>query len=101
MGIREKVWVTEGTMQATKLYVGNLVFSVTGKDLEELFSQFGTVREAKVIQGKGFAFIEMSSQLEAEKARAALDGSEFKGLNLKVEPAKPPKKQSSRRGFRR
>jgi RNA recognition motif-containing protein len=88
-------------MQATKLYVGNLVFSTTGKDLEELFSQHGTVKEAKVIQGKGFAFVEMSSQLEAERARAALDGSDFKGLNLKIQPAKPPKKQSNRRGFRR
>lgn len=88
-------------MQATKLYVGNLVFSVTGKDLEELFSQYGTVKEAKVIQGKGFAFVEMSSQLEAERARAALDGNEFKGLNLKIQPAKPPKKQGERRGFRR
>ena len=88
-------------MQATKLYVGNLVFSVTGKDLEELFSQYGTVKEAKVIQGKGFAFVEMSSQVDAEKARAELDGNEFKGLSLKVQPAKPPKKQSSKRGFRR
>jgi RNA recognition motif-containing protein len=91
----------EFMMQATKLYVGNLVFSVTGKDLEELFSQHGTVKEAKLIQGKGFAFVEMSSQLEAERAKAALDNSEFKGLNLKVQAAKPPKKQSSRRGFRR
>lgn len=88
-------------MQATKLYVGNLVFSVTSKDLEELFSQYGTVKEAKVIQGKGFAFVEMSTQLEAERAKAALDDSDFKGLNLKVQGAKPPKKQSSRRGFRR
>jgi RNA recognition motif-containing protein len=88
-------------MQATKLYVGNLVSTVTNKDLEELFSQHGTVKEAKVIQGKGFAFVEMSSQLEAERAKAALDGYEFKGLSVKVQAAKPPKKQSSRRGFRR
>lgn len=88
-------------MQATKLYVGNLVFSLTGKDLEELFSQYGTVKEAKVIQGKGFAFVEMSSQLEAERARAELDGKEFKGLNLKIQPAKLPKKQNAKRGFRR
>ena len=88
-------------MQASKLYVGNLVFSVTVKDLEELFSQYGTVKEAKIIQGKGFAFVEMSSQLEAERAKAALEGSDFKGLNLKVQSAKPPKKQSSRRGARR
>jgi RNA recognition motif-containing protein len=92
---------SEDLMQATKLYVGNLVFSVTGKDLEELFSQHGTVKEAKVIQGKGFAFVEMSTQLEAERAKAALDNFEFKGLNLKIQQAKPPKKQSSKRGFRR
>jgi len=91
----------ETIVQATKLYVGNLVFSVTNKDLEELFSQYGTVKEAKVIQGKGFAFVEMSSQLEAERAKAALDNADFKGLNVKVQSAKPPKKQSSRRGFRR
>lgn len=88
-------------MQASKLYVGNLVFSVTVKDLEELFSQHGTVKEAKIIQGKGFAFVEMSSQVEAERAKAALHGTDFKGLNLKVESAKPPKKQSFGRGFRR
>jgi RNA recognition motif-containing protein len=88
-------------MQATKLYVGNLVFSLTNKDMEDLFSQYGTVKEAKIIQGKGFAFVEMSTQLEAERAKAALDNFEFKGLNLKVQSAKPPKKQSSQRGFRR
>jgi len=41
----------------------------------------------------------MSSQLEAERAKAALEGNDFKGLNLKVQSAKPPKKQSSRRGL--
>jgi RNA recognition motif-containing protein len=91
----------EFMMQATKLYVGNLVFSLTNKDLEELFSQHGTVKEAKIIQGKGFAFVEMSSQVEAERAKAALDNFEFKGLNLKVQSAKPPKKQSSRKGYRK
>ncbi len=79
-------------MQANKLYVGNLSFSVTTDDLTELFSQHGTVIEAKIIEGKGFGFIEMETQAEAEGVRKELDGALLKGRNLKVNPVSPPKK---------
>ena len=75
----------------TKLYVGNLGFSVTNEDLKSLFSNHGEVRESKLIEGKGFGFIEMSNQAEAESAKKVLNGSNFKGRTLKVDIAKPPK----------
>lgn len=79
-------------MQGSKLYVGNLVFSITSGQLEELFSTHGVVKEAKVIEGKGFGFVEMSNPSEAEKAREALNGSDFEGRTLKVDEARPLKK---------
>jgi len=82
-------------MQANKLYVGNLSYSITSDDLKELFSEYGEVLEVKIIEGKGFSFIEMETQAAAEKARKELDGTALKGRNLKVNPARPPK---SRRG---
>lgn len=91
----------EVEMQATKLYVGNLNYGVTNQELKDLFASYGEVKEVKVIQGKGFGFLEMSSQVEAETARKALDGYELKGLKLQVQPARPPKQRSSRNGFRR
>lgn len=52
-------------MQGSKLYVGNFKYSITREQLEELFSNYGEVREVKIIEGKGFGFIEMSNQAEA------------------------------------
>lgn len=82
-------------MQANKLYVGNLSHSVTSDDLKKLFSDYGEVLEVKIIEGKGFGFIEMETQVAAEKARKELDNTMVKGRNLKVNPVHPPK---SRRG---
>ncbi|TET44618.1 RNA-binding protein [candidate division TA06 bacterium] len=87
-------------MPGTKLYVGNFDYSVTSKELEELFSAHGEVTQVNVIEGRGFGFVEMSSQSEAEKAKEALDGSDFKGQTLKVDDARPPRKKE-RRGGRR
>ena len=78
-------------MQGSKLYVGNLSYSVTSEELEELFSSHGEVRQINIIQGKGFGFVEMSNPSEAEKAKEALDGSEFKGRTLRVDEARPPR----------
>ena len=78
-----------------KLYVGNLSYSVTGPELEQLFADHGSVQSADVIidratgQSKGFGFVEMSSDEEAEAAIAALDGKEFGGRSLKVNEARP------------
>lgn len=87
-------------MQRSKLYVGNFGYSISNQDLEELFSAYGEVKEVKIIEGKGFGFVEMSTQSEAEKAKEALNGTDFKGRTLKVDIARPPKERQ-RRGYRR
>ncbi|HEX9830851.1 MAG TPA: RNA-binding protein [Thermodesulfobacteriota bacterium] len=86
-------------MHGSKLYVGNLNYSVTTEQLKELFSAYGSVSEVKIIEGKGFGFVEMSNQLEAEKAKDALDGSNLQGRNLKVNEARPQTRE--RRDLRR
>ncbi|HID72291.1 MAG TPA: RNA-binding protein [Thermoplasmata archaeon] len=78
-------------MEGSKLYVGNLNYSVTNEQLEELFSQYGTVTHVNIIDGRGFGFVEMSSPSEAETAKEALDGSDFKGRTLRVDEARPPR----------
>lgn len=79
----------------SKLYVGNLPYSVTSGDLEELFSQVGSVQSASVItdkfsgQSKGFGFVEMSTPEEAGRAIQEFNDTELKGRNIKVNEAKP------------
>jgi len=90
---------SEVKMQGRKLYVGNLDDSVTNEELEKLFSDYGEVRQVNIIEGRGFGFVEMSNQSEAERAKEALDGSELKGRNLKVDEARPPKREQ-RRNYR-
>jgi RNA recognition motif-containing protein len=81
----------------TKLYVGNLGYAVTGDDLKTLFANYGAVLDAKVIEGKGFGFVEMSNQAESETAKKELDGHDFKGRNMKVDLARPPQSKPNRR----
>jgi len=76
-------------MQGSKLYVGNLAHSVTSKQLGELFSNYGEVKEVSRILGRDFGFVEMSNSAEAEKAKEALNGSDFEGRTLKVDEARP------------
>jgi RNA recognition motif-containing protein len=83
-------------MEGSRLYVGNLSYSVTNEQLEELFSNYGEVRRADIIQGRGFGFVEMSNSSEAEKAKEALNGSDFEGRTLKVDEARPPRTRESR-----
>jgi RNA recognition motif-containing protein len=78
-------------VKGKKLYVGNVGYSATNRELEELFSEHGEVKQVNIIEGKGFGFVEMSNVSEAEKAKEALDGSDFKGLTLKVDEARPPR----------
>ena len=87
-------------MQSSKLYVGNLSYSAVNDDLEVLFASYGEVKEVKIIRGRGFGFVEMSNQAEAEKAREALNGSDYKGRTLRVDEARPPRNRQ-RRGYRR
>jgi RNA recognition motif-containing protein len=77
-------------MESTKLYVGNLNYSVTNQELEDLFSDYGEVISANVIEGKGFGFVEMASVSEAESAKKELHESTFKGRTLRVDEANPP-----------
>jgi RNA recognition motif-containing protein len=86
-------------MQSNKLYVGNLPYSVVNSQLEELFGQHGEVKEVRVIEGKGFGFVEMSNVDDAVKAKEALDGSEFDGRTLKVDEARPPREKPRRGGY--
>jgi RNA recognition motif-containing protein len=79
----------------TKLYVGGLSYSVTDEQLKQLFASHGTVQSAKVVTDKytdrsrGFGFVEMSTQEEAEKAISALNGTQLDGRSLTVNIAKP------------
>lgn len=90
-----------------KLYVGNLSYDVSSSDLEQLFSQHGTVDSAQVIEdratgrSKGFGFVEMGSASEAEAAISALNGQEHGGRALTVNEAKPrePRSGGSRGGY--
>lgn len=80
---------------STKIYVGNLAYSVTNNDLETLFSQAGKVDSAAVItdkfsgQSKGFGFVEMADANEAVKAIEGFNDTELKGRRIKVNEARP------------
>ncbi len=88
-------------MQGSKLYVGNLSYSITNQDLEELFGDQGQIVSVNIIEGKGFGFVEMASPDEAQKAKDALDGMDFKGRTMRVDEARPPKTRPPRRDSRR
>jgi RNA recognition motif-containing protein len=78
-----------------KLYVGNLSYNVDGAQLEEMFSKYGTVRSAEVIQdrdtgrSKGFGFVEMADDNAAREATEGLNGTEQDGRSLTVNEARP------------
>lgn len=80
---------------STKLYVGNLGYSVSSSDLNQMFSQYGGVQSATVIEdrdtgrSKGFGFVEMGSAQEAQAAIAGLNGQQHDGRALTINEAKP------------
>lgn len=88
-------------MNSNKLYVGGLPFSVSDGQLSELFSPHGTVESAQVItdrmtgRSRGFGFVEMATQEEAETAAESLNGTQLEGRSLTVNEAK---KKESRAG---
>lgn len=88
-------------MQGSKLYVGNLNYSVTNEELQKLFGEFGEVKQVNIIEGKGFGFVEMANAPDADQAKGKLHGTEFKGRTLRVDAARPPKSSRPRRPFRR
>jgi RNA recognition motif-containing protein len=87
-----------------KLYVGNLTYGVTDATLQQMFQPHGTVQSAQVImdrdtgRSKGFGFVEMSSDQEAQAAIAALNGKEVEGRALTVNEAKPRESGGGGRG---
>jgi len=89
-----------------KLYVGNLDYGVTDSVLEQMFAAHGTVESAQVImdrdtgRSKGFGFVEMKTDQEAQDAIAALNGQLTNGRNLTVNEAKPREDRGGGRGGR-
>lgn len=89
---------------AKKLYVGNLCHSIDDEELKTLFEQHGAVLSARVImdresgRSKGFGFVEMSNEDEANAAIEALNGKEASGRTLTVNEARPKEERPPRRG---
>jgi cold-inducible RNA-binding protein len=90
----------------TKLYVGSLPYSVNDDSLAQLFSPYGTVESAKVITdrdsglSKGFGFVEMSTEQEANEAISNLNGSGYEGRTITVSKARPQAPRGTGGGFR-
>src|SRR6185503_11314 len=85
------------------IYVGNLAFGVTEQTVKSLFETYGTVERVSIVtdqetgQPKGFAFVEMPNDAEAEKAISAVNGQDANGRTLAVSEARPKKTSSVRR----
>ena len=97
-----------GVIVRNKIYVGNLSYDVEESSLSSEFEKFGEVQSCKIIidrdtgRSKGFGFVEMVSEDDAQEAISNLDGKELAGRNLKVNEAKPQEKRDNRGGgFRR
>ncbi len=86
----------------TKLFVGNLAFAATTAELETLFAESGTVASVNIItdrfsgKSRGFGFVEMENEEEAQAAIERLNGNEFQGRPLTVNEARPQKERSPR-----
>jgi cold-inducible RNA-binding protein len=91
----ERPFLSVEALMAKRLYVGNLSYDVTDSDLEQMFAAHGAVRSAQVImdrdtgRSKGFGFVEMGSDQEAQAAIRAMNGKEVDGRALTVNEAKP------------
>ncbi|MDT4966026.1 MAG: hypothetical protein QOJ64_763 [Acidobacteriota bacterium] len=87
-----------------KLYVGNLAFQTSSDDLQQLFSQAGTVESASVVEdretgrSRGFGFVEMATSEDGQKAIEQFNGKEFNGRNLNVNEARPREDRGGRGG---
>ncbi|GAC1447687.1 MAG: hypothetical protein NVSMB9_30130 [Isosphaeraceae bacterium] len=88
-----------------KLYVGNLTYNVNESDLEALFAPFGTVQSAQIIvdrdtnRSKGFGFVEMDTEAQAQAAIQGLNAREHDGRNLTVNEAKPREERGGGGGY--
>ena len=85
------------------MYIGNLSHEVTEGDLEQLFSEYGTVETVNIVkdrfsgQSKGFGFVDMPDNSQADTAMKALNGTEIKKSRIKISQAENKRKRSSRR----
>ena len=85
------------------IYVGNLSYQVNQEDLTEVFTEYGTVKRIHIPSDRetgrprGFAFVEMESEANEQKAIDALDGAEWMGRDLRVNKAKPREERGGRR----
>lgn len=88
----------------SKVYVGGLPYSTTDQQLQDLFAQYGVVASARIItdkftgQSRGFGFVEMATDGDAQKAITALNGTQFGGRTLTVNEARPQEPRSGGRG---
>ena len=88
-----------------KLYVGNLAYSTTEDDIREAFAKIGEVASAKLIidptngRSKGFGFVEMATDDDAQKAISQLNGTDLHGRSITVNEARPPKERGGGGGY--
>ena len=89
------------------IYVGNLAYEINQEDLNEVFTEYGTVKRVHIPtdretgRARGFAFVEMESEEDEDKAIEALDGAEWMNRDLKVNKARPRENRNSFGGGRR
>jgi|SRR5579884_4176304 cold-inducible RNA-binding protein len=87
-----------------KIYVGNLAYGISSSDLQQMFEPYGAVQSAQVImdrdtgRSKGFGFVEMDGEAEAQAAITALNGKEMEGRTLTVNEARPREERGGGRG---
>ncbi len=87
------------------IFIGNLSYEVTEKELQSVFAEYGSVKRVNIPTDRetgrvrGFAFVEMESATEEDKAITALDGAEWMGRALKVNQAKPRENNNNRESF--
>ena len=85
------------------IYVGNLPYNISEDELKDVFNEFGEIESVNIItdrfsgQSKGFGFVEMPNNSEADQAIKALNGTDMKGREIKVNQAKPRSERTSRR----
>jgi RNA recognition motif-containing protein len=84
-------------MATKSLYVGNLPYEVTEDDLRNLFAEFGPVEAVRVIEGKGFGFVDLPEE-KASEAMSSVNGREFQGRVLRVDEARPRQERRERGG---
>jgi cold-inducible RNA-binding protein len=92
---KKSIWTVAGSQGMTNIYVGNLPYGLSDAELQEAFAAYGAVSTAKVVmdrqtgRSRGFGFVEMENDSEAEAAIQGLNGAELGGRKLIVNQARP------------